>query len=66
MPAVFEAVETSEETPTTIHTTLYDLMSAMHDVAESGDEALVVPSVLYMLRSGRIAFLRDPDDLAGL
>ena len=66
MSAVFEAVETSEETPTTIHTTLYDLMSAMHDVAEPGDEALVVPSVLHLLRTGRIAFLQAVDDLTDL
>jgi hypothetical protein len=66
MSAVFEAVGTSEETPTTVHTTLYDLMSAMYDVAEPGDEALVVPSMLHLLRTGRVAFLRAPDDLTGL
>jgi hypothetical protein len=63
MPAVLDALETSAEPPSIIHTTLYDLMSALQDAAEPGDEELVVTSVMHLLRSGRLTFLRAVDGL---
>jgi hypothetical protein len=40
--------------PATITTTLYDLIAALQEVAEPGEEGLVVPIVVSMLRAGRI------------
>ena len=40
--------------PATITTTLYDLIAALQEVVEPGEDALVVPIVMSMLRAGRI------------
>ena len=50
-------VETSsgEDTaPATITTTLYDLIAALQEVVEPGEDRLVVATVVSMLRAGRI------------
>ena len=55
-----ETVETlmvENEALVTIVTTLYDLMAALQGTVEPGEEALVVPTVLYMLRAGRVTWL---------
>jgi hypothetical protein len=52
-----------EKIPSTIKTTLYDLMIAMQDEIDPGEEGLVVVSVMRLLRSGRITFLRAPGEL---
>ena len=52
-----ETVETSggEDTaPVTVTTTLYDLIAALQEVVEPGEEGLVVTTVLSLLRAGRI------------
>jgi hypothetical protein len=43
----------------TTTTTLFDLIAAMQDSAQPGDEALIVPAVAQWIRSGRITFQRD-------
>ena len=50
-------VETSggEDTaPATITTTLYDLIAALQEVVEPGEDGLVVATVVSMMRAGRI------------
>jgi hypothetical protein len=52
-----ETVETSggeNEAPATITTTLYDLIAALQEVVHPGEEALVVATVVSLLRAGRI------------
>ena len=44
---------------TTKTTTLFDLIAAMQDIAQPGDEALIAPTVAHWIRSGRITFQRD-------
>ncbi len=39
-------------------TTLYDLMAALQDVGGPDNDVLVVASVVYLLRSGRLTVLR--------
>jgi hypothetical protein len=40
--------------PAPITTTLYDLIAALHEVVRPGEEALVVVTVVSLLRAGRI------------
>jgi hypothetical protein len=40
--------------PATITTTLYDLIAALQEVVHPGEEALVVATVVALLRAGRI------------
>ena len=43
-----------DTTPATITTTLYDLIAALQEFVEPGEDALVVATVVSMLRAGRI------------
>lgn len=52
-----------EEPAAALHTTLYDLISAMQDEIEPGNEHLVVSAILHLLRSSRITFLRKGGEL---
>jgi hypothetical protein len=63
MPAVLDAKETAEASSAVLQTTLYDLMYAMQDAVEPGDEDLVVTAVLHLCRTGRLNFLRAVNDL---
>jgi hypothetical protein len=45
--------------PLILHTTLYDLMMAMYETLEPGEEELVVPTVLHLLQTGRITTLAE-------
>jgi hypothetical protein len=40
--------------PATITTTLYDLIAALQEVVEPGEDVLVVATVVSLLRAGRI------------
>ena len=40
--------------PATITTTLYDLIAALQEVVEPGEDRLVVATVVSMMRAGRI------------
>ena len=44
-----------------VYTTLYDLIAAVGDAIEPGEEDCVVPIVAHLLRAGRAHFLRDVD-----
>jgi hypothetical protein len=43
-----------DEAPATITTTLYDLIAALQEVVHPGEEALVVATVVSLLRAGQI------------
>jgi hypothetical protein len=40
------------ETPSHLTTTLYDLLTALQDVVSANNDALVVATVVHLLRSG--------------
>jgi len=40
--------------PATITTTLYDLIAALQDVVQPGEDALVVATMVHLLCTGRI------------
>lgn len=42
---------------TRIVTTLYDLIAALHESIEPGEEELVTAAVVHLLHSGRVRFL---------
>ena len=44
-----------------MYTTLYDLIAAVDEAIEPGEEDLVAPIVAHVLRAGRAHFLRDVD-----
>jgi hypothetical protein len=46
-------------TRTVVYTTLYDLIAAVGDAVEPGEEDCVAPIVAHVLRAGRAHFLRD-------
>ena len=43
--------------PATITTTLYDLIAALQDVVQPGEDALVVATMVHLLCTGRITLL---------
>lgn len=43
--------------PATITTTLYDLIAALQDVVQPGEDALVVATMVHLLGTGRITLL---------
>ena len=46
---------------TVVYTTLYDLIAAVGDAIEPGEEYCVAPIVAHLLHAGRAQFLRDVD-----
>jgi len=54
-------LERAETTHTVVFTTLYDLIAAVDDAVEPGEEDVVAPIVAHLLRAGRAHFLRDVD-----
>ena len=53
-----------EDVPATITTTLYDLIAAIRTAVAPDDDPLVVATVVHILRSRRVTFLGDPEELA--
>jgi len=49
----------TDEAPTRVTTTLYDVMVALQTVVEPEDDALVVAIVTAWCRSGRLRVLKD-------
>ena len=49
----------TDEAPTRVTTTLYDVMAALQTVVEPEDDALVVAIVTEWFRSGRLRLLED-------
>lgn len=64
MPAVLDdrtAPAHDGATSTVVYTTLYDLIAAINEAIEPGEEACVTPMVAHLLRAGQVRFLRDVD-----
>jgi hypothetical protein len=62
MPAMIDDVTTPERarvTRSVVHTTLYDLIAAVNEAIEPGEEAYVTPVVAHLLRAGHARFRRD-------
>jgi hypothetical protein len=59
-----ETAWVEEDVPAAITTTLYDLIAAIHTAVAPDDAPLVVATVVHILRSWRITFLGDPEELA--
>lgn len=51
---LFEVWHKQPDQSPTLQTTLYDLISALHDVVEPGEEDLVVATVAHWSHAGRI------------
>jgi len=49
---------------TTIQTTLFDLLAAIQDVVPPGQDELVTAIAVYLLRTGRVAYHGDPQEIA--
>jgi len=49
----------TDEAPTRVTTTLYDVMAALQSVVEPEEDAVVVTIVAAWLRSGRLRLLED-------
>ena len=49
--------------PATITTTLYDLIAALQDVVQPGEDALVVATMVHLLRTRRITWLSNIEAL---
>ena len=65
MPAI-TPVETDAVRRTTMTTTLFDLIAALHDEVEEGEEDLVTAAVVSLRDAGRLRFLASPDgDIGG-
>jgi hypothetical protein len=45
--------------PTTIKTTLYDLIEAIGTEVEPGEDDLIIATVVHLLNSGRVKFTGD-------
>ena len=52
--------------PATIMTTLYDLIAALQDVVQPGEDALVVATMVHLLRTGRMTWLSGSEVLASV
>lgn len=64
MPAMIDHVTAparADATRTVISTTLYDLIAAVQDAVEPGEEAYVPAIVAHLLRAGQARFLRHVD-----
>ncbi|MGE3539352.1 MAG: hypothetical protein AB7N91_18210 [Candidatus Tectimicrobiota bacterium] len=48
-----------ESARTVIYTTLYDLIAAVHDTLEPGEEHCVTPVVAHLLHAGQARFLTE-------
>jgi hypothetical protein len=53
------ATRRAATTPECVETTLYDLIAALNEEVESGEEELVTAAVVHLLNSGRALFSRD-------
>lgn len=56
------ALEREDAPGTVVYTTLYDLIAAINEAIEPGEEGWVTPVVTHLLRAGHAHFLRDVDE----
>ena len=54
----FRSIEPRYPAITTIETTLYELIEAVSDEVKSGEDELVAESVLHLLDTGQVKFIR--------
>jgi hypothetical protein len=54
--ATRSAIEVARTEPTRIETTLFDLVVALQDAADPGDDAAVSAAVARLMQTGRIRF----------
>ena len=54
-----------EAAPSCLTTTLYDLIAAIQDEVSPDDNALVVATVVHLLRSGRLTWLGKASERLG-
>jgi hypothetical protein len=54
-----------EAPPSCLTTTLYDLIAAIQDGLSPDDDALVVATVVHLLRSGRLTWYRQTRERLG-
>ena len=52
--------------PATITTTQYDLIAALQDVVQPGEDALVVATMVHLLCTGRMTVLSGMEALASV
>jgi hypothetical protein len=45
--------------PTTVETTLYELVEAIGAEVEPGEDDLIIATVVHLLNSGRVKFIGD-------
>jgi hypothetical protein len=64
MPAIIP-IETDAAHRTTLTTTLFDLIAALHDEVEEGEEDLVTAAVVSLWDAGRVRFIASPGDDKG-
>ena len=62
---VIAPVEAAASPRTTVTTTLFDLIAALHDAAEEGEEELVTEAVVSLWDTGRLRFLTSPHSDSG-
>jgi hypothetical protein len=61
MRVVIPDLTHEERGPAMIKTTLYDLIDAIRTELSPDEDELVVATVLYLMRSGRLRFLREQE-----
>jgi hypothetical protein len=61
MRVVTQDLTHTEREPAIIKTTLYDLIDAIRTELAPDEDELVVATVLYLMRSGRMRFLREQE-----
>jgi hypothetical protein len=61
MRVVIQDSMQEERGPAMIKTTLYDLIDAIRTELSPDEDELVVATVLYLMRSGRLRFLREQE-----
>ena len=61
MRVVTQDLTHTERESAMIKTTLYDLIDAIRTEVAPDEDELVVATVLYLMRSGRMRFLREQE-----
>ena len=61
MRVVTQDATHQEREPAMIRTTLYDLIDAIRTELSADEDELVVATVLHLIKSGRLRFLRQQE-----
>ena len=57
---VFHAMESRLAKPIRVRTTLYDLVAAIGEEVQSGEEHLIAWTVAHLIKTGQMKFIRYP------